>query len=348
MQDNKSVSYWKILIPVIISLGVVAYMFYSEIDTEVLRGFDFTTNAILCLMLAFMFMALRDVGYMWRIKLLCGEQLTWRKAFRVIMLWEFTSAITPSTIGGTSVAVVFLNKEGISVGRSATMVMLTAFFDEFFFVVALPVVVLLVGYSQLFAFDAASSIMWLIAAGYVIKLLLAGALGYGLFFRPRGLKWLLIRVFSLRILRRWKPGAVKAANDIVVSSRELRDFAPSFWLKAFLATALSWCSRFMVGGAIFMAFFVISDHLLVFARQIIMWVPMIVSPTPGGSGFAEYIFSNFLSDVLPSGVASGSIALIAILWRAITYYPYLIIGALIIPRWFATKFTKSSGPTQNR
>lgn len=348
MQDNKSVSYWKILIPVIISLGVVAYMFYTEIDTAVLREFDFTINAILCLLLAFVFMALRDVGYMWRIKLLCGEKLTWKKAFRVIMLWEFTSAVTPSTIGGTSVAVVFLNKEGISVGRSATMVMLTAFFDEFFFVVALPVVVLLVGYSELFAFEAASSIMWLIVAGYTVKLLLASALGYGLFFKPRGLKWLLIKIFSIRFLRRWKQGAVKAANDIVISSKELRGFAPSFWLKAFAATALSWCSRFMVGGAIFTAFFVISDQLLVFARQIVMWVPMIVSPTPGGSGFAEYIFSNFLSDVLPPDVAIGSIALIAILWRAITYYPYLIIGALIIPRWFATKFTKSSGPTQNR
>ena len=108
MQDNKRVPFWKILIPVIISLGVVAYMFYSEINTAVLQEFDFTTKAILCLLLAFVFMALRDLGYMWRIKLLCGEKLTWAKAFRVIMLWEFTSAITPSTIGGTSVAVVFL------------------------------------------------------------------------------------------------------------------------------------------------------------------------------------------------------------------------------------------------
>ncbi len=324
-------------------------MFYNEIDIAALQHFNFTPMAALYILAAFGFMALRDIGYMWRIKLLCGEKLTWKKAFRVIMLWEFTSAITPSTIGGTSVAVVFLNKEGISVGRSATMVMLTAFFDEFFFVIALPLVILLVGYAELFAFEAAGSVIWLIITGYGVKLLLTAALAYGLFFKPRGLKWVLIKVFSWKVLRRWKVGAAKAAEDIVISSRELRSFPKVFWLKAFLATSLSWCSRFMVGGVIFMAFFSISDHLLVFARQVTMWVPMIVSPTPGGSGFAEYIFTNFLSDILPITVTSvGSIALIALLWRAITYYPYLIIGAVIIPRWFATKFSKPTGPTQNK
>jgi hypothetical protein len=32
------------------------------------------------------------------------------------MLWEFTSAITPSTVGCTAVAVLFIHKERISVG----------------------------------------------------------------------------------------------------------------------------------------------------------------------------------------------------------------------------------------
>ena len=53
------------------------------------------------------------------------------------------------------------------------------------------------------------------------------------------------------------------------------------------------------------------------------------TPTPGGSGVMELAFSGFFSDFVSKGI--GSIG--ALLWRLITYYPYLIIGALIIPNW---------------
>ena len=35
------------------------------------------------------------------------------------------------------------------------------------------------------------------------------------------------------------------------------------------------------------AFFPVSDHLLLYARQLIMWVILLISPTPGGSGIAD-------------------------------------------------------------
>ena len=64
---------------------------------------------------------------------------------------------------------------------------------------------------------------------------------------------------------------------------------------------------------------------------------MLISPTPGGSGFAEYVFKEYLGEFLPSmGVAVA----IAILWRFVTYYPYLIAGALIIPKWIIKAFKK--------
>ena len=69
---------------------------------------------------------------------LTDKGLTWVQAFRVIMLWEFTSAITPSTVGGTAVAVVFIHKEGMSVGKSTAVVLATSFLDELYFVIMLP------------------------------------------------------------------------------------------------------------------------------------------------------------------------------------------------------------------
>lgn len=334
-EEIKKVSRWKIALPIAIGLSVVGVMLFREARPEVFLNFHFTIQSALFLLLAFVFMAGRDVGYMIRIRLFSDGFLTWRQAFRVIMLWEFTSAVTPSTIGGTSVAVIFVHREGLSVGKSATMVMLTAFFDELLFVILFPLLCVFIGSHVMFGFDGAQSIIPFVWGGWAVKLGLVLLLSYGLFIRPRGLKWLIIMLFKLPFLRRWRTGAVKAGQDIVLSSKEIRSYHPSFWVKAFAATALSWCSRFLVANMIFMAFFSISDHLVVFARQFAMWIMMIVSPTPGGSGFAEYIFQNFLGDQLPVDAATqvGTITMIALMWRLITYYPYLMIGAFILPKW---------------
>ena len=75
-----------------------------------------------------------------------------------------------------------------------------------------------------------------------------------------------------------------------------------------------------------------------------MWIMMLTMPTPGGSGFAEYVFSTYCRDliVVPQAMQLGAATLIALLWRGVTYYPYLAIGAIIFPRWIKRKFGKKN------
>ena len=117
-----------------------------------------------------------------------------------------------------------------------------------------------------------------------------------------------------------------------------------FWLKAGSSTFLSWSSRYLVANALIMAFFSVSDQFLLFARQLVMWIMMLIMPTPGGSGFAEYVFSTYCRDliVVPPAMQLGAATLIALLWRGVTYYPYLAIGAIIFPRWIKRKFGKKN------
>ena len=72
--------------------------------------------------------------------------------------------------------------------------------------------------------------------------------------------------------------------------------------------------------------------MLVYARQLMMWVIMLISPTPGGSAIAEYFFPIFLREFIkgPQGDLS---TIVALFWRLMTYYPYLVLGALILPLW---------------
>ena len=341
----------RIIIPIVIGLGIVAWFIFKEINTEALSLLNVTWKSIFWLLIAWCFMIGRDLGYMIRIRILSENDLTWRQAFRVIMLWEFTSAITPSTVGGTAVAVVFLHKEGLSVGRSTAVVLATSFLDELYFVIMFPLILLVVGSDILFSttlegtgIALLNNLVVIAVIGYTIILAWVLFVGYGLFINPNGIKKIILLIFKAPFLRRWNQSAVRAGDDIVESSYELKRQPFTFWIKAFVSTFLSWTSRYWVTNAILVAFFVINDHFLIFARQLVTWIMLIISPTPGGSGFAEIILSRYISDTIPSDpLYVNSLALaIAIIWRIITYYPYLIIGASIVPGWIQRKFVKPS------
>lgn len=334
------------IIPVTLGLGVVGYMLYREFKPEAFEVIRFTWPAVLWLLVAFLFMIGRDVGYTLRLMVLSDGKFRFWKALRVVLLWEFTSAITPSAIGGTSVAIVYVNKEGLNLGHSSALVMVTSFLDELYFVLMFPLVVLLAGYTNLFSADSnlsmARELMAFSLIGYSLKFAWVLILSYGLFVNPRGLKWLLLLIFKLPILRRWKHGANRAGTDIISSSREYRSKPASFWVKVVAASFLSWTSRFWVVNALLLAFFSIEHNLLIFARQLVMWIMMLVSPTPGGSGFAEFVFTRYLSEFIPVDatlLASVAVAM-ALLWRLVSYYPYLFIGSIIFPRWVKRHFIK--------
>ena len=336
----------RIILPVIIGLGVVVFLFYREFDAAAFNALSIAKWGFLWFIVALALMVFRDLGYIIRLLILAEGDLSFKKAFRIIMLWEFTSAITPSAIGGTSVAILFINKEGLSVGRSSAIVMATSLLDELYFLLMFPLLLFLVKPDVLFGLGAGSvnELVVFSLIGYGLKLIYVLVLFYGLFINPRGLKWLILMIFKLPILRRWKHGANDAGTEIVENSREFRKKPFKFWAKAFVATFLSWTSRYWVANAILLSFFVVSDHFVIFARQLVMWIMMLVSPTPGGSGFAEVIFTRYLGDFIPvEPVALGTIAIaMAFIWRLATYYPYLLIGAIVLPKWIGSKFGKNS------
>jgi glycosyltransferase 2 family protein len=337
----------RIFLAVLLGLGIVIFLLIKDFNKEAFKQMPITFTAVAFLCLAMCFMVFRDLGYIIRIRVLTKNDLSWRQAFRVIMLWEFSSALMPSAVGGTTIAMIFVNREGISLGRSTAVVMATSFLDEVYFIIMFPLLLLLLKTSRLFDVGLSSEFFWFAVIGYSLKLIYTIVLSYGLFVNPRGLKWLLLWLFKLPFLRKFRYSAYLTGSDIVTSSTQLKREKFGFWLKAFLATVFSWTSRYWVVNALMLAFFVISDHFLLFARQLVMSNMMLLSPTPGASGFSEYIFTRYLGDLIPvSAAVLGSVSvLLAFLWRLISYYPYLIIGTIIVPRWLKVSFGKKATKT---
>jgi len=71
------------------------------------------------------------------------------------------------------------------------------------------------------------------------------------------------------------------------------------------------------------------EHLLAAGRQAVLWIIMTLSPTPGSAGVAELGFTWLFKDLVPAGLALS----LAVIWRLLAYYPYLILGIPIMTHW---------------
>lgn len=303
---------------------------------DMLADQRWTMYSFLALLGALLTVVIRDLGYMYRIRSLTDNAISWRKSFDVIMLWEFASALTPSVVGGSGVAIFILNREGINLGKSTATVFVTAMMDELFYIVTVPVVILIVGSADIFpeswvgGTGVFASVKPLFYAGYGFIVLLTTIIFLSIFFFPYGFKRLLMRLFTVKILRRWLRRATQVGEEIVISSEELKGKRMGYWIRPFIATMISWTARFFTLNFIFLAFISSFDHFVVYARQLVMWVIMLISPTPGSSGVAELALDSFFRDIIPTSIV---LLLVTLLWRLLTYFPYLFLGVAVLPGW---------------
>ena len=331
----------RIAIPIVLGLGAATYLVLRNFDKHPFESITWSWYSSFWIFMALVMMVVRDGAYMVRIRALTDNHLNWRNSFNVIMLWEFASALAPGILGGGFVFAIFiLNREKINMGKSITAILLSSFQDGVFLAVMAPFVYFTVGRERLFSTINVNSISSPVKFGegiyysfwavYFIILAYKIFVAYALFINPRFIKWLLMKLFSLPILKRWKRNALDTGSQLIIASAGLKNKGSKFWLYSFAGTFVSWTARYTIVNCLILAFHNAPiDNFLVFARQVIMGIIILLSPTPGGSGIAEFMFPNFLAQFIPDGLAPA----MGLLWRLVSYYPYLFIGAIVLPRW---------------
>jgi hypothetical protein len=377
---EKSLSGWKISIPVVLGLSIAIWMIcrsvnqttyisldkgkgnYRWIDankngaidihnskefvlsdngdyaletlSSVIKSIDFGAHVWIWLAVAILFMVGRDFFYLVRIRILTKNELSWKRSFNVILLWEFASALTPGVVGGAAIAMFILNRERIALGRSTAIVVLTAFLDNLFYILMIPVVFLIIDQDILFPenISSSASVQFIFWTGFATIFIVCSFLFASIFIFPTLAKTVLGFIFRFPLLKHWRKKAMQTGEEIYTTSGELKGEPFSFWVKAFLSTCGSWVSRYLVINAILQAFIQLSitEHFVLLGKQLVLWLFMLVSPTPGASGVAEYAFGELLS---PFATSSMLLIAMAVIWRLISYFPYLFIGALLLPRW---------------
>ena len=343
----------KIILPILIGVGVAIFIFTREGSLKMIPTIHFSPVVLFYLSMAALMIVARIAGYVMRLRILSEKKISIAGCIRIILLWEFSTAIAPFAVGGTTVSLLFLYKAGIPIGKGTAIILAALFLDELFFVVVFPIVALLVGWDSLFQLSQfhpetviLNKYVYFALAGYSIMLLVVLLIGYSLFFNQQALKKIIVTIFSIPGLRQWKAGAIHQADDIVTASKHLSNKPFKFWLKSFGATVFSWTSHHLIVNFLILALIfgikgsgephvvTLVEHVNIYARQLIIWIMTKVMPTPGGSGLSEVIFMEYMKMFIPAGFNS----LMTVIWRLFSYYPYLFIGAVILPGWIRASF----------
>ncbi|MGB0933016.1 MAG: lysylphosphatidylglycerol synthase transmembrane domain-containing protein [Lishizhenia sp.] len=305
------------------------YTVISSLDS--FASINISTKTIVWFLVAIAFVVIRDLAYIKRIRVFTENQLSYKRSFITIMLWEFASALSPGVVGGSAVAMFILNKEGIGMAKSTAIVMLSTLMDNLFFVLMIPLVLCFISIETMFGPETLwlKTLFWM---GYALISLLSVFLFLAIIVYPNLIGAILKRFTNLKWFKKWSDKAQKFSIDIVTTSKQLRQKELKFWLHTFGSTILSWISRYLVINALVMAFLSINiiQNIALLGKQLILWLLMLVSPTPGASGIAEFGFSELLR---PFSDSLLILTCLAVLWRLISYFPYLFIGAIILPNW---------------
>lgn len=337
----------RVVTPVLIGIAVVVYLLYTQFDRRQFEQIQWDGRAWAWIALAFVLLVLRHLSYSMRMRALTGGRLGWKKAIEICTIWEFSGCIAPTSKGGPVVSMFVLPKEGVPLGQTVTAVLYTIILDSGFFVLLLPVLLWSYGPGMLFPgmtsfgdVSLASGAFFTIygmMASYWLALMLLVIIRPQL--APLALGWL----SRLPLLRRKKQAIERAGMEFALAATGLRRQSWKVHLQAIGGTLGAWILKFTMINCLLIAVAPQipldgTTQLLIYSRLVAMFIIMAFSPTPGGAGLAEAALPRFISDFVPLSVG----LIVALLWRAMAWYGYLLAGAIVVPQWIARNFSSKT------
>lgn len=254
-----------------------------------------------------------------RLRLLVGrQQLGQRRALGIVIATEFAICATPGGAGGPLTMMALLSRQGVAPAKGTATYAVEQLTDLLFFACALVGVLLYAITHSINAYIA--SLLGFSAAlllGVIVLLALLGRFHRQVFL----LNGWLIGKLGMKASRKrhWARKVLSFRNALLECFRLPR----AILLTVFLLTSLHWLLRYSVlyltlqglGSQLAWAWTFIVQLLALTAGQL--------SLLPGGAGGAELASAALLAPLVGKSTAAAAI----LIWRFVTYYFYLIVGA---------------------
>jgi glycosyltransferase 2 family protein len=328
----------RLVIPILIGLATTAYFFLQDFDMQAYSSISWTVTTSFWIGVAVLSVFIRLMCYAYRLIVLSNYELSWLRAIQIIVLWEFSSAISPGIVGGTAAALLLLAREkNINSGKGTAMVLATSFLDVLFYVLAVPFIALWVNRADTIPANIGyltEAIIWrYFIVIYFVFLSWAILLGFGLFFKPNSITRLALLFTRIPFLSRYTERVKNWSGNVLIAAEAFRKESFWHWTKAFGGTTLAWVSRFILVNCLILALGNGTATAEIFGKQLVMWAALMIPATPGAAGMAEWLFTGFMSEYFVNAQLTNTTAF---LWRLMSYWPYLFAGFILFPVWYKT------------
>jgi glycosyltransferase 2 family protein len=318
-------------ISIFFSLAVIILVFVTTFNQETI-GYILRFNVIfLILAIAFRLVALGFWGL--RIKVMSaslGYRVGFRHCVNMVLAGLLAGTITPGQAGGEPVRVHELYRSGLKLGDAAAVVIMERVLDGVILTVMGAVLMILMTSFFWSTFSPALIILIIIAWIIMISVLLVPLLAVKY---PVWTKKMLMRLVSWGVPKfsRWSSSQDRiigrADDEISNLFTSISRFAGNARTGLFSGAVMTlgfWVVEFLVASVILMGLGLAPSVVESFFFQIIIAIINMIPLTPGSSGITELGTSSLYALLIPSGV----IGIFVLLWRFVTFYLNIAIGAV--------------------
>jgi uncharacterized protein (TIRG00374 family) len=252
---------------------------------------------------------------------LVSHKVSFKLAMQTTIASLFVASLAPSTAGGEPVRMKMLADDGMSYGSALTVVLAERLLDSLLFLVALATCLLLTN----FVFGVGLEI----GAFFLVLIILLLIFLWELIKRPDRIS----RLFAWLKRKRGHRKTIdlleketwlfrQADIDLLKGSRkEIPAMAA--------VTVTIWACEFLIPSVILVGLNQGPSLLYSITAQIIITLISLLPLTPGSSGIAEFSMSYIYGKFVPVYLLGVLVAL----WRLITYFMGLIVGAAYVAIW---------------
>ena len=313
---------------ILLFIGLVLYLVFGNQelgDVWAVLGSLNKADLALCVACYAGFVLTEGIG-LWAFLRMEGFKTRMSAAIHFSFAGIFYANITPSSTGGQPMQVYLMTKEGVSGGVATSALTVRYFFNQ------LAIVVLTAALWIAFpAFVDAQlgSVIGLVALGWTVNML-AIPLVILVMLNQRMVEkvayWGIALMVKMRLCKRpehWKERA-KATLDLFHGSLFHLVKKPWQLLWQFLLSMAQVVCLMMVPALVYRALGLSGTpwyHLLTVACM--LFVSASYTPLPGASGAQEGGFLLYFRGLMPE----GTISIALLVWRFMTYYLCLIVGA---------------------
>ena len=336
MHRNKL--YKRIALVVVFVLAISAAVIYFTFD---IRALDYLTMfsswSVLCALGALAIGLFFDGTRLLTLARITGEELPLPDVVKVVLSNYFLAVLTPGATGGAIAQVMFMRRAGVSVARSTVIILVRTIMSIFFLVVMLPI---FMKQDEAITSWVPMPVIMTVSVIFIAIPIIVVALMRTNY--PKRIIYYFSRYFKHERRREAFRLYYDFRQAVYIMGKQ-----PVMVLRAFIESGISLTFIYLTVPAYFLGLQFSFDIVQVMGRMYLLNLVLYFSPTPGGSGIAEAGFVALFNHLVPS----GTVGILAVLWRFTAEYLPFILGAVITLRAFgsnvlsvAEKSTNQKGP----